>query len=65
MCIDSFLITVYSILYNNTLVPIMLLKLPITVGLINFEDKKFQGFHGYLLNLEIKYPRNFLHTHSI
>ena len=25
-----------------------------TVGLINFEDKKFQGFRRYLLNLEIK-----------
>ena len=25
-----------------------------TVGLINFEDKKFRGFRGYLLNLEIK-----------
>ena len=36
----------------------------ITVGLINFEDKKFQGFCGYLLNLEIKYPRNFLHNLS-
>ena len=35
-----------------------------TVGLINFEDKKFQGFRGYLLNLEIKYLRNFLHTRS-
>ena len=33
-----------------------------TVGLINFEDKKFQGFRGYLLNLEIKYPCNFLYT---
>ena len=32
-----------------------------TVGLINFEDKKFCG---YLLNLEIKYPCNFLYTHS-
>ena len=30
-----------------------------TVGRINFEDKKFRGFRGYLLNLEIKYPRKF------
>ena len=35
-----------------------------TVGQINFEDKKFRGFHGYLLNLKIKYPCNFLHNHS-
>ena len=35
-----------------------------TVGQINFEDKNFRGFRGYLLNLEIKYPRNFLHTRS-
>ena len=35
-----------------------------TIGQINFEDKKFQGFRGYLLNLEIKYPCNFLHTRS-
>ena len=35
-----------------------------TVGLINFEDKKVRGFRGYLLNLEIKYPRNFLHNRS-
>ena len=35
------------------------------IGLINFEDKKFRGFRGYLLNLEIKYPRrNFLYTRS-
>ena len=27
-----------------------------TVGRINFEDKNFRG---YLLNLEIKYPRKF------
>ena len=38
----------------------MLMKaLEITVGRINFEDKKFRGFRGYLLNLEIKYPRKF------
>ena len=30
-----------------------------TVRRINFEDKKFRGFRGYLLNLEIKYPRKF------
>ena len=30
-----------------------------TVGRINFEDKKLRGFRGYLLNLEIKYPRKF------
>ena len=35
-----------------------------TVGQINFEDKKFRGFRGYLLNLEIKYPCNFLYTRS-
>ena len=35
-----------------------------TVGRINFEDKKFRGFRGYLLNLEINYPRNFLHNRS-
>ena len=35
-----------------------------TVGLINFEDKKFRGFRGYLLNLKIKYPCNFLYTRS-
>ena len=35
-----------------------------TVGRINFEDKKFRGFRGYLLNLEIKYPCNFLYTRS-
>ena len=35
-----------------------------TVGRINFEDKKFRGFHGYLLNLKIKYPCNFLYTRS-
>ena len=39
-------------------------SLPNIVGLINFEDKTFRGFRGYLLNLEIKYPCNFLHTHS-
>ena len=33
-----------------------------TVGRIKFEDKKFRGFRGCSLNLEIKYPRNFLHT---
>ena len=32
-----------------------------TVGQIIFKDKKFQGFHGYLVNLENKYPRNFLY----
>ena len=42
----------------------LLYKLCDTVGLINFEDKNFRGFHGYLLNLKIKYPRNFLHTRS-
>ena len=31
------------------------------IGRINFEDKKFRG---YLLNLEIKYPCNFLYTRS-
>ena len=31
-----------------------------TVGLINFEDKKFREFRGYLLNLEIKYPHNLI-----
>ena len=35
-----------------------------TIGRINFEDKKFRGFRGYLLNLEIKYPCNFLYTRS-
>ena len=35
-----------------------------TLGLINFEDKKFRGLFGYLLNHEIKYPRNFLYTHT-
>ena len=35
-----------------------------TLGRINFEDKKFRGFRGYLLNLEIKYPCNFLYTCS-
>ena len=35
-----------------------------TIGQINFEDKKFRGFHGYLCNLEIKYPCNFLHNRS-
>ena len=35
-----------------------------TIGRINLEDKKIRGFHGYLLNLEIKYPRNFLYNHS-
>ena len=35
-----------------------------TVWRINFEDKKFRGFRGYLLNLEIKYPCNFLYTRS-
>ena len=30
-----------------------------TVGRINFEDKKFRGFRGYLLNIEIKYPCKF------
>ena len=33
-----------------------------TVGRINFEDKKFGGFCGYLINLEIKYTCNFLYT---
>ena len=33
-----------------------------TIGLINFEDKKFRRFHGYFLNHEIKYPHNFLYT---
>ena len=32
-----------------------------TVGRINFEDKKFRG---YLLNLEIKYPCNFLYIYT-
>ena len=36
----------------------------ITVRLINFKDKRFRGFCRYLLNLEVKYPRNFLHTRS-
>ena len=31
-----------------------------TVGLLIFEDKKFWGFRGQSLNLENKYPRNFL-----
>ena len=35
-----------------------------TVGRINLEDKKFRGFRGYLLNLEINYPHNFLHNRS-
>ena len=35
-----------------------------TVGRINFKDKKNRGFRGYLLNLEIKYPCNFLYTRS-
>ena len=35
-----------------------------TIGRINFEDKKFRGFRGYLLNLEIKYPCNFLYARS-
>ena len=35
-----------------------------TVGRINFEDKKFQGFRGYVVNLENKYPCNFPYTHS-
>ena len=33
----------------------------ITIGWIIFEDKKFRGFRGYLVNLENKYPRNFLY----
>ena len=32
-----------------------------TVGRIIFEDKKFRGFRGCLVNLENKYPRNFLY----
>ena len=32
-----------------------------TVERIIFEDKKFRGFRGYLVNLENKYPRNFLY----
>ena len=32
-----------------------------TVGRTIFEDKKFRGFRGYLVNLENKYPRNFLY----
>ena len=32
-----------------------------TVGRIIFEDEKFRGFRGYLVNLENKYPRNFLY----
>ena len=40
------------------------ISLQCTVGQINFGDKKFRGFHGYLLNLEIKYPCNFLYTRS-
>ena len=39
----------------------MLKNVPITVGRIIFEDKKFRGFRGYLVNLENKYPRNFLY----
>ena len=35
----------------------------ITVGRTIFEDKKFRGFRGYLVNLENKYPRNFLYIH--
>ena len=34
-----------------------------TVGRIIFEDKKFRGFRGYFVNLENKYPRNFLYIH--
>ena len=32
-----------------------------TTGLIIFEDKNFQGFRGYLVNLKNKYPHNFLY----
>ena len=35
-----------------------------TIGWIDFEDKKSQEFCGYLLNHEIKYPRNFLYSRS-
>ena len=33
-----------------------------TIGLINFKDKTFQRFRGYLLNHKIKYLGNFLYT---
>ena len=39
---------------NNFIIVITIMTR--TVGRINFEDKKFRG---YLLNLEIKYPRKF------
>ena len=31
------------------------------IGRIIFKDKKFRGFRGYLVNLENKYPHNFLY----
>ena len=40
------------------------IPLTYTVGRINFEDKKFRGFRGYLVNLENKYPCNFPYTRS-
>ena len=39
----------------------MLVKI-YTVGRIIFKDKRFRGFRGYLLKLEIKYPCNFVYT---
>ena len=36
-----------------------------TVGRIIFEDKKFRGFRGYLVNLENKYPCNFLYIRLV
>ena len=50
--------------FQNTAPWFLSFIVAITVGRINFEDKKFRGFRGYLLNLEIKYPCNFLYTRS-
>ena len=43
---------------------ILIFQKPNTVERINFEDKKFRGFRGYLSILKIKYPCNFLYTRS-
>ena len=48
------------IFYNGQLVALPTIL--DTVGLLIFDDKKFQGFRGQLLNHENKYPLKFLYT---
>ena len=53
-------VIIYATLHMSIVMWLVPVKLS-TVGRIIFEDKKFRGFRGYLVNLENKYPRNFLY----